>query len=224
MAQVLMISFVVVFAVWVIIYNIYASGQRRKELSAWALSKGLFFSPEKNNSLDYQYINFHCLQEGYDRYAHNVMQGTLAGRQFIGCDYHYTTGSGKSSNDHHFSLVIVNSPIFLKPLLIRPENLLDKITACVGFNDINFESAEFSKKFYVNSTDKKWAYDIIHPQMMEFLLASPVFSIQFDSLSAIVYRNCKFSPADFDAAVDLINGIFDRIPDYVIQSNKLGQA
>jgi hypothetical protein len=152
------------------------------------------------------------------------MQGTLAGRQFIGCDYNYTTGSGKSSNDHHISLIIVNSPIFLKPLLIRPENFLDKIAACVGFNDINFESAEFSKKFYVNSTDKKWAYDIIHPQMMEFLLASPVFSIQFDSLSVIVYRNCKFSPADFDAAVDLVNGIFERIPDYIIQSNKLGQA
>ncbi len=224
MPQFLVISIFVVIAVVAIIYNIYATGQRRKELSAWALSKGLFFSPDKDDSFDSQYMNFQCLQEGHDRYARNVMQGALAGRQFIGCDYNYTTGSGKDSNHHHFSLVIVNSPIFLKPLLIRPENLLDKIAACVGLNDINFESAEFSKKFYVNSTDKKWAYDIIHPQMMEFLLASPVFSIQFDSLSVIVYRHCTFSPADFDAAVDLINGIFERIPDYVIQSNKLGQA
>ena len=57
--------------------------------------------------------------------------------------------------------------------------------------------------------------------MMEFLLASPEFSIQFDLLSVIVYRNTTFSPKDFDDAANLINGIFERIPDYVIQNQKL---
>ena len=113
------------------------------------------------------------------------------------------------------------SPILLEPLFIRPENFFDKLTEFIGFNDIDFESAEFSKKFYVKSPDKKWAYDIIHPRMMEFLLASPMFSIQFDLLSVIVYRDNTFSPADFDAAADLVNGIFERIPDYVIQNQRI---
>ena len=56
---------------------------------------------------------------------------------------------------------------------------------------------------------------------MEFLLASPEFSIQFDSLSVIIYRGTTFSPKDFDDAANLINGIFERIPDYVIQNQKL---
>jgi hypothetical protein len=83
---------------------------------------------------------------------------------------------------------------------------------------------EFNKKFYVKAPNKKWAYDIISPSMMEFLIQSPVFSIQFDSLSVIVYHDRTFSTVDFEAAVDLINGVFERIPEYVIRDSKLRQA
>ena len=217
----LVIVVVSVAVVVLIIYSIYASGKRRKELAGWAMSKGLLFSPGNDRSFDSKYPNVNCLQKGDSRYAYNIMTGTLTGREFLGCDYHYATGSGKSRTQHHFSLVIIKSPILLEPLFIRPENFFDKLTEFVGFNDIDFESAEFSKKFYVKSPDKKWAYDIIHPQMMEFLLASPMFSIQFDLLSVIVYRDNTFSPADFDAAADLVNGIFERIPDYVIQNQRI---
>ena len=204
-----------------IAYGIYASSKRRKELIQWALSKGLTFSAEKDSFFDSRYPGFSCLQRGDSRYACNIMTGGIAGRVFLGCDYHYSTGSGKSRHHYEFSLVIVNSPILLEPLLIRPENFADKLAALVGFDDINFESAEFSKKFYVKAPNKKWAYDIIHPRMMEFLLSMPQFFIDFESLSVIVYRENLFSPADFENAVNLINGIFDRIPDYVVQDNKL---
>jgi hypothetical protein len=217
----LVIVLVLIAIVVSIIYSIYATGKRRKELSGWALSKDLLFSPGKNSFFDSKYPNINCLQKGDSRYACNVMTGTLAGREFLGCDYHYATGSGKSRQEHDISLVIIKSPILLEPLFIRPENFLDKFAEFAGFNDIDFESAEFSKKFYVKSPNKKWAYDIIHPRMMEFLLASPEFSIQFDLLSIIAYRDTTFSPAEFDDAANLINGIFERIPDYVIQNQKI---
>ncbi|MGD0597193.1 MAG: hypothetical protein ABSA64_06680 [Sedimentisphaerales bacterium] len=216
-------AFVAVLVVIVVItiYRFYASNKRLNELAGWALSKGLLFNHGKDSFFDSKYSNFNCLQKGDSRYAYNIMTGTLAGREFIGCDYHYATGSGKSRQEHNMSLVIVKSPILLEPLFIRPENFFDKLTEFVGFNDIDFESAEFSKKFYVKSPDKKWAYDIIHPRMMEFLLASPMFSIQFDLLSIIVYRDTRFSPEEFEDAANLVNGIFERIPDYVIQNKKL---
>jgi hypothetical protein len=212
---------VIVVIVSAAIYQFYASNKRLKELGDWAISNNLIFRPEKDRSFDSKYPNFTCLQKGDSRYAYNMMTGTLAGREFLGCDYHYGTGSGKSREEHYISLVIVKSPILLKPLLIRPENFSDKIAAFAGFDDIDLESAEFSNKFYVKSQDKKWAYDIIHPQMMEFLMASPEFSIQFDFLSVIIFRDTTFSSADFKAAVALINGIFERIPDYVIQNQNL---
>jgi hypothetical protein len=207
-----------------IIFGVYASAKRRKELGEWAMSKGLMFDPDKDSSFDSRYPNFNCLQRGDSRYACNIMTGGLADRVFLGCDYHYATGSGKSRHHHNFSLVIVKSPVRLEPLFIRPENFLDKLAEFAGFNDIDFESAEFNKKFYVKAPNKKWAYDIISPRMMEFLIESPVFSIQFDLLSVIIYRDTTFPTADFEAAVNFINGVFERIPDYVIQNNKLRQV
>jgi hypothetical protein len=218
--------FFIVFVIAVagiIIFNVYASTKRRKELAEWALSRQLDFAASKDGYFDSKYPNFKCLNTGHSRYAHNIITGALAGRVFLGCDYHYATGSGKNRRDHNFSLVIVKSPILLEPLFIRPENFLDKVAEFVGFNDIDFESAEFNKKFYVKAPNKKWAYDIISPTMMEFLMQSPMFLIQFDLMSVIVYRDRRFSTADFEAAVDLINGVFERIPEYIIQDNKLRQ-
>jgi len=217
----LVIVLVLVAIVVSIIYSIYAPGKRRKELAGWALSKGILFSPGDDRSFGSKYPNVNCLQKGDSRYACNVMTGTLAGRKFLGCDYHYVTGSGKSRQEHDISLVIVKSSILLEPLIIRPENFFDKFAEFAGFNDIDFESAEFSKKFYVKSPNKKWAYDIIHPRMMEFLLASPMFSIQFDLLSIIAYCDTTFSPAEFEDAANLVNGIFERIPDYVVQNQRI---
>jgi hypothetical protein len=214
---------VVVIAVFAI-YQFFASCKRRQELANWALSKNLFFLAGKDDSFDSRYPGFDCLQKGHSRYACNIMKGDFAGRAFVGCDYHYTEGSGRSSHDYNLSLVIIKSPILLEPLFIRPETFFDKLTELVGFSDIDFESAEFSKKFYVKSPDKKWAYDIIHPRMMEFLLASPEFSIQFDSLSVIVYRDTKFSSAEFEDAANLAGGIFERIPDYVVQNQRIRPA
>jgi hypothetical protein len=197
------------------------SRQRSKKLAEWALSKGLTFSSGTDSSFESKYPSFDCLRKGRDRYAYNVMYGALTDRVFLGCDYHYVTGHGRHRRDHDFSLVIVKSPILLKPLIVRPENFLDKLAEVAGFDDIDFEFAEFNKKFYVKSPDKKWAYDIINAKMMEFLLKMPVFSIQFDLLSVIVYRDRLFSTVDFEAAINLVNGVFERIPEYVNQNQQL---
>src|SRR4030042_2119802 len=158
----------------VIIAGIYASAKRSKELAEWASKRQLDFVATKDSHLDSMYPNFKCLNTGDSRYAHNIITGVLVGRVFLGCDYHYATGSGKNRQHYNFSLVIVKSPLLLKQLLIRPENFLDKLAEFAGFDDIDFESADFNKKFYVKAPNKKWAYDIISPNMMAFLMQSPV--------------------------------------------------
>ena len=89
------------------------------------------------------------------------------------------------------------------------------MTDFFGFNDIDFESAEFSRKFYVKAKDRRWAYDIIHQRMIEYLLEAPKFHIQLDSKDIMVWRNRRFSEQDFDDAFALIQDILDRLPNYV---------
>ena len=98
--------------------------------------------------------------------------------------------------------------------------MLDKITEFAGFNDIDFESAEFSRKFYVKSPDKRWAYDVIHPRMMEFLLASPVFTLQFDLTQIMISRSSTFSANDYESAVGVVEGMIERLPEYLVKQQQ----
>ena len=216
------IGFVILVVIGLIILGIYQSARRRKELMAWARSKGLSFSAWKDWSIEQRFPQFKCLRQGSDRYAYNIMEGDWSGRPIIAFDYHYETESSGSkgqrqTHDHNFSAVIIRCNHLLKPLFIRPERFFDKFTEFFGFDDIDFESAEFSRKFYVKAKDKRWAYDVIHARTMQFLLDMPQFTIEFDPVHVIAYRSSRFNIAEFEAAAETIKGILDRLPDYLVK-------
>jgi hypothetical protein len=200
-----------------IAYSIYAASNRRKELAAWAREHGLSFSREKVRDMDDRYSAFKCLHRGRSRFALNVMAGELQGLPVTAFDYHYVTGSGKNRRVHHFSALIAASPLPLKPLFIRREHAFDKVTEFFGWDDIDFESAEFSRKFYVTSPDKRWAFDVIHQQMMEYLLQAPDYSIQFDTGRVIAWKSRRFKVPEFYEAYGLIKGMLGRLPEYLFR-------
>lgn len=200
----------------------YFSAKRRKELTSWASSTGLAFSRSADRSFDNRYPEFHCLRRGHSRAAFNVMSGTWHSRSVEAFDYRYVTGHGKNRTTHHFSAVILRSNVPLRPLQIRSENVLDKLTEFFGVDDIDFESDQFSREFHVKSPDKKWAFAVIHQQTMEFLLASPRFSIEFDEQHVIAWRNRRFKVADFQAALRVVEGLLDRLPEYLLREQRRG--
>jgi len=221
----LLVVLVVLAIAALVVWQIYARARRRKELSAWAASKGLRFDPSRVYHLDARFPAFSCLRRGSGRYAFNCLSGDWQGHEFFGFDYHYETYStdakGHRQTHHHvFSAVVLSSPVPLKPLFLRPEGFLDKITEFLGFDDIDFESTEFSEKFYVKAPDKRWAYDVLHPRTMEFLLNSPRFSIQLEGDWGIAYRSSRFSAEEFGEAAEVLRGIFERLPRYLIEEQK----
>ncbi len=206
-------------AVAAMIWGWHAAQKRRQDLAAWAHQRGLSFNPGNDYGLDNRFGQFSCLQQGDNRYAYNLCEGDWGGRPTATSDYHYQTYThtrrGRQTHHHYFSAVILRSDLPLKPLFIRPENLFDKVTEFLGWDDIDFESAEFSRNFYVKSPDRKWAYDVIHPRTMEFLLAQPRFTIQFEGVYAIACRGTMIPVPQVQAAIDTLAGMFDRLPDYL---------
>ena len=57
---------------------------------------------------------------------------------------------------------------------------------------------------------------------MEFLLAQPRQSIQFDVRHVMVWRSRRFSPEGFDQAIETASGLLERLPAYLIQQQKEG--
>ena len=74
---------------------------------------------------------------------------------------------------------------------IAKEGIFSKIAQGFGYDDIDFESAEFSGKFCVRSADKKFAYDVCNAQMIEFLLDNSDLNIEIeDSALALGFASC----------------------------------
>ncbi len=104
-----------------------------------------------------------------------------------------------------------------KNLLIRPEDLSDKIASTVGFQDIDFESKEFNKRFRIQASDKKIAYDIIHPQMIEFILSKkgvPYIELR-DNILAF-YAECDIVPKQYISLFNFAWDFYLKIPQYIL--------
>ncbi len=200
----------------IIAFSLQAAAARRKLLGDWARRQGWLYQQAKDRRLRTRY-DFDCLDRGHSRFARNICTGDWHGLQAAAFDYQYTTGSGKNSHTYNFSAVILTSPISLKPLHISPEGFFDKVSAFFGYDDIDFESAEFSDLFCVKAESRRWAYDVLHQRTMALLLAHPTFSISFNYDHVIVWRDKRLQPADFEEAMDLVKAILDGLPDYVVQ-------
>ena len=217
------VPFIILAVLGVGIYAWYSDKKRKEALAAWGLSKGWRVRPGKLKGLDREYPGLKFFNKGHSRSASNAITGQYKGRAIRLMDYKYVTGSGKNRTTHNLGVALIQTDYPVIPLTIRRENPFDKVGEFLGADDIDFESAEFSRKFYVKSNDRKWAYDVIHQRAMDYLLASPSYSIAFGFQEIAVTKRGHFGPDNYEEALDLAVGLYDMIPEYVVQQMK-GQA
>jgi hypothetical protein len=161
----------IALGVW---YGYHLEAKRREALLALGQALGLTFRAGPDR--DFDGLHPHSpFRTGRDRRAFNLLEGatTIDGERFpvtLG-DYRYSEQQGKQRVTRRFSFALFRLPYPAVPDLgIRREHLGDKIMGAIGLDDIDFESEEFSRRFHVKSPDKRFAYAVVDPRMMEFLL------------------------------------------------------
>ncbi|MCA8970415.1 MAG: hypothetical protein KDC95_11545 [Planctomycetes bacterium] len=203
-----------------------ADKKRREELGAFASARGFRFDPESDRGHDDRYRQFEIFRKGHSRVARNTMTGRieLFGRPCSICcgDFRYkiTTSNGKSSSTktYRFSYLIVHPPWDTPALLIREEGWFDKVAGAFGFDDIDFESDEFSRRFYVKSSDKRFAYDVLHPRMMEFLLSDPPAMIDIEDRAMCLGGGKKlWSPTEFVRKLEYVRRFTELWPRHLVK-------
>lgn len=203
------------------IYSYVQSQKRREALFVFATSVGFEFWQEDPADIPQVYSAFDELTRGYDQKASNVMLGKVGSFSVKCFDYKYVTGSGKNRQTHTFSAVIFDTDLSFYSLLIRPEGFLDRAAGAVGFNDIDFESEEFSRQFFVKCADKKFAYDVIHPQMMQFLLENTGWTINAIGPNIMIRREGEFDPEQFRSAIMFTVSFLKLLPAYLVQQMRM---
>jgi len=194
-------------------------GRRREALVALAAQLGLDFNEEEDQEGAERLDFLRKLDEGENRYLYNRLSGDYQGHAVMMADYHYETYShtkhGRQTHHHHLSVLTLRLPRSVPELLISPEGIFSKIAQALGYDDIDLESAEFSRAFCVRCRDKKFAYDVCHPLMMEYLLARPDLAIEFEgNVLALVFDPCLEVPQIEHRLQQLVE-IRCLLPDYL---------
>ncbi|MCX7920300.1 MAG: hypothetical protein N3A72_12015 [bacterium] len=215
MEQCFLVIIFIIIAIVIGIFAYYSNLKRQKEWQQFASNHGFLYTAKDTMSLPDYYSEYHLFNQGHNRKAYNICQGRINDVKIIAFDYRYTTGSGKNQHTYYFTPLIIETNLVFKPLFIRPENVFDKITAAIGFDDIDFESAEFSKKYYVKCADKKFAYDIIHARMMEFLLQCRNLTIEIRGDTLLFHQSKTLSISELELLLIAGQKFIELIPDYV---------
>ena len=196
--------------------------ERREALATVAWRLGLDFDPRADRSI-HRRFSHSLFKKGSARQASNRIFGVLdIGGYRIRvrmADYRYDTGSGKSRQTHRISFACFQLPFVGTPdLLIRKEGLGDKLLGGMGFDDIDFESEEFSRRFWVTSGDKRHAYDVVHPGMMEFLLEGPTPHVEIaDDVCLILEGTRRWDPDTFEGAIGWFGEFLQRWPAHLTE-------
>ena len=210
---------VLVIAVISAFYGVIRARKRLEGLFELAQRLGLNFSAAEDYGLADRYGFLKQLAQGENRYARNVLSGTYQQNQVLAFDFHYETysqgKSGRQTHHHWFSFFILTLPAFFPDLTIRRENFLTKVAEAFGYQDIKFESAEFSQAFCVRSPDKKFAYDVCNAKMMEYLLANRDLSVEIENQVLALAFNTRLSVEQIEANLQRLVDIRSRLPEYL---------
>jgi hypothetical protein len=209
---------IVVAVIFMIVAGIKAEKKRQEALMQWAENLGLRYTPGKDSHFDNQYPDFPFMNQGSNKYLNHRMSGRLKGNDVLIGEYHYqtTTHNGKNTTTHHFfsTLVMLKPRFVLQDLSIRKEGLFDRFKAAFGWDDIDFASAEFSRKFHVSAPNRDFAFTFIQPATMDMLLTGPNVEVHLRHGWLLVRKNEKLNLSNLPLLLQFTSDLLDPVPDF----------
>lgn len=142
-----------------------------------------------------------------------LIAGSYAGRP--GAAFEYWEGTSDAEVQVH--MVTLRLPVPLPALRLSPQALTDEMAAAVGGQDIVFESDDFNRAWRVRAADAKFAHDVVHPRLMERLLAADAegISIWIVDGDLLCWVPGKADLESVDGRLAVLAAFIDSIPRFV---------
>jgi hypothetical protein len=198
--------------IWLAVHHSQRARERHvAELSAWAAHHGFQYWPEDASALAIsRQVPF---TYGTGHRALDVLRGTFRDVHLHCFQLRYHTSSGDSQSTHDYQVVAISLPA-TRPLLdIAHENSLSR-----RFKDIDFENQAFNDRFRIGSPSPRFAYDVIHPRTMEWMLADPrarVIRWRFEGAWLMTFRPGRLNPNELFYYADFLHQVLAQVPKHV---------
>ena len=195
----------------------YLKQQRKQGLTAFARKQRFVYTHHAPAGLLAH--GFPLFYRGDGRGAENGIAGTWKDMPFKAADFWYYEETGRDAQGRsgaksyrHFSVAAVDIPAWLPDLTIARENLLSTLADRLGMGDIDFESEEFNRSFKIGAKDRRFAFELIDPRMMQWLLSCDRrFGFELHGRALLIYAK-RLPPNELLPLIGTLKEFRDRIP------------
>lgn len=230
--EILFVIGIVVLVILIAVLSAMAERKRRAAFLALSMQLGLDCRFD-DHSIDNRYPFLDDLEKGDNRYASITLFGTYKDYTVELFEYHYEThttdSKGRRQTQHHYSHHAVldgghheseehQAKVWFPELRIYPENFLSRIGQAFGYQDIDFESIEFSRSFTVRSKDKKFAYDVCNGAMMEHLLKHKNYRIEVEGRNIALSFQNKLNVTEVESNLNAVIQLRKLFPEYLYKT------
>lgn len=213
---------VVVGFIVIAVMSAIAAKKRREGIAALAAQRGWTYAERDDRWCDaFQDSPF---GRGHNRKSTNVLTGEFDGRPFVSFDYvYYTTETSTDSEgrtttrevSHPYGVAGLDTGADFPALEVSPEGMFGRLVGRLTNSDIELESEDFNRAFTVNCPDRKFASDVLHPQMMELLLQSQDAAFRFDRRWILDCENGQVALEQIEPRLQRLDTILDQVPAFV---------
>lgn len=160
--------------------------------------------------------------QGFGKDAEHVLAGQHRGHSLVAFEYSYKERQGSGDNrrtvTYTHTVVALATPAARPTLEVSRESIGRKLLGLVGIRDLQLESEEFNKTFHIRTENDKFAYDILHPRTMEWMLGDQRcrdLPFRFERADLLTWRQ---GGIDLEAVVWMLEylcDVLDRVPSFV---------
>lgn len=214
------VMYVLVLAIILVAGVIAVFGGRatRKAFEEYARARGWEYT-RSDNALVRSFPQVEPFGRGSGRRARNVLRHRTGAGTGYSFDYQYTVHSGvgnnRSSTTYRFHVVSLDLPQPLPRLLLRPEVMMDGVTKFFGAQDVQFESEEFNRAWFVQSEHLPAAHDVVHPRMMEWLMTLSRARFVIEGTTLYTHISGSQKRENIDPLLALLQAFVDQVPPFV---------
>ncbi|MGD8454521.1 MAG: hypothetical protein PVJ57_22125 [Phycisphaerae bacterium] len=166
---------------------------RREALLRLADDLGCDVAPDAPGVLEQEFTAFHLFRQGYGRKARDLLQSRRADAPEWIFEYRYTTGGGQSTQVHRQTVIVLYLPGHMLPQFeLRPENVLHRLAAAFGFQDVDFaEHPEFSKRYLLRGANEDVVRGLFNDALIAAVSAHEKICVEGGGPWLVIYRAGK---------------------------------
>jgi LemA protein len=160
--------------------------RRRKDLRRRAAKLGLGYFPTDPFGLDW--LDLPLLRQDDQVSFINVLIGERDGLPFKAAEFatyvrEFRPGrSPEMVQRSAYSILVAELDVRMRmpTTVVAAETLSTRLPALFGMRDLQFESPEFNDRFHITADDRRFAYQLIDPRMMEHLLSTGHVDLRYE--------------------------------------------